>query len=742
MSMAMTGLIAFQGYWINHALTVKKERFDQDVNEVLQTVVRKLEKQEALELASKKVYFQEALLGVQADSAAAPRSRHTAPVKESVKVSVPKKKKTTPAPQGQEAQYDTLITTLKFPVPAEAPSGTRYHAMSIQEYGRHLSEGEILGMPITGLPADSTLQVKRLYLRGTDTLGTSTDSQNPSIILHRLAQSNFQRLAQSDSVPAHIREAIKNTPYTEIIVQHSLTPNQADTSLYKLSPHVKTYSSLPKGKKYTTVLEGTKLTPAVKDSIVKRQKDFQAWSVTDDARIVVNAQNPALHQLIISTMHNERIKPESINAMHINKAKGEAVIHYLKRKEKAAAEQQTVSEITTPVPDSTLAMRAKLSQGFQKIEQQSEIVSSVFRELVTRERSLEERINPQWLDSLVAAEVRNQGIEIPYEYGVQSASGGTFKTVSSSTLPAGAEAGAYKAALFPNDLFGSDNFLLIHFPGQQKYVLQKLWLVLASSAVLILIIIGCFFYAIVTILRQKKLSDIKNDFINNMTHELKTPISTISLACEVLQDPDMQGSTMGRSRYLQIIRDENQRLGQQVEKVLQAALLDKGDLNLRLSKVNVHQVIERVLQNTGVQIEQRQGQVNVKLEALSPLVEADEVHLTNIIHNLLDNANKYSPESPCITIQTHSLPEGIRIQVSDKGMGMSRETVKKIFDKFYRVPTGNIHNVKGFGLGLSYVKSILELHNGSIQVSSQLYQGSTFEVFIPYQQPDPNLRTS
>jgi two-component system phosphate regulon sensor histidine kinase PhoR len=252
--------------------------------------------------------------------------------------------------------------------------------------------------------------------------------------------------------------------------------------------------------------------------------------------------------------------------------------------------------------------------------------------------------------------------------------------------------------------------------------------------VLILVILCCFYFAISTILKQKKLSDVKNDFINNMTHEFKTPISTISLACEVLQDEAVSKNPTQMNRYLHIIRDENKRLGQQVEKVLQAAMLDRGEVKLKLTEVDMHEVVDTVLQNIGVQIEKRSGRVDLILEADQPIIAADEVHITNIIHNLLDNANKYSVESPQISIHTRSLPDGISIRIADKGIGMTKEAINRIFDRFYRVPTGNVHNVKGFGLGLSYVKTILQGHNGSIRVESEPGKGSTFEVFLPYKQ--------
>jgi len=245
------------------------------------------------------------------------------------------------------------------------------------------------------------------------------------------------------------------------------------------------------------------------------------------------------------------------------------------------------------------------------------------------------------------------------------------------------------------------------------------------------VIIAIFGYALYTIMRQKKISEIKNDFINNMTHEFKTPISTVSLACEALQDEDVKKNDTFLKRYISIIDAENKRLGMQVEKVLQMATLEKKDFKLKLEKLNVHQVIDRALENINIQIEKREGVIKKQLLASQREVVADEVHLTNIIYNLLDNANKYSREKPEITIATNNKNDGIVVKIQDKGIGMSREVSNRIFEKFYREPTGNIHDVKGFGLGLTYVKTMLDALGGSINVKSDLAKGSTFEIYLP-----------
>ena len=275
----------------------------------------------------------------------------------------------------------------------------------------------------------------------------------------------------------------------------------------------------------------------------------------------------------------------------------------------------------------------------------------------------------------------------------------------------------FRVRLFPHDIFYHPDYLMVFFPEQNRYVFNNLWVMFASSGFFILIIIGAFFFTINTIIRQKKLSDIKNDFINNMTHELKTPISTISLACEALNDPDIHKSASMTANYTRMIQEENKRMTLLVENVLQSALLDKSDFDLQNNRVDMHVVIQKVIQNFEMHLTQHKVKLDLKLNAQNSFIDGDVVHLTNVIFNLLDNAIK-----------------NILISLTDNGIGITREEQKRIFEKLYRVPTGNIHNVKGFGLGLSYVNAIVSKHHGSIRVESDLGIGSTFTLVLPLAQ--------
>lgn len=372
----------------------------------------------------------------------------------------------------------------------------------------------------------------------------------------------------------------------------------------------------------------------------------------------------------------------------------------------------------------------------RRVAKKTEYVQLALKELFTGKRRLADRLALQDLDSLIRSSLVDNGIDLDFEYAV-------FDPLESAIIPQGAAAylldSELKASLFPNDVIGEVGYLYVSFPDQQEYILGQVWVTLLSSLFFILIVLFCFAYAVRTIYLQKELSEIKNDFINNMTHELKTPISTVALACEALRDPDIQNAETLKDRYLGIIDDENRRLGTQVEKVLQMAVIDRKDFELKLESINVHEVIENALDKIALQVSENGGELQKDLTAVKQNLQADRVHLTNIIFNLLDNANKYSGDNPYIKVKTEDQANGILISIIDHGVGISKEGLKRIFEKFYRVPTGNLHDVKGFGLGLSYVKSMVEAHGGEVSVVSELKKGSEFRVYLPYEQKNDSV---
>lgn len=378
-------------------------------------------------------------------------------------------------------------------------------------------------------------------------------------------------------------------------------------------------------------------------------------------------------------------------------------------------------------PDQRLLMEQQMNRRMDMLKQS-------WLDHLIGSNNLYERIDLLELDTLLRRELNNKGIELSYHYGIVDRSKDELKLLNADNKDNAnsVKDSPLRTNLFPMDLVEKDYELAIDFPNERNFLLKQALLPLSASGLLIFIVIGCFAYAIMIILRQKKISEIKNDFINNMTHEFKTPIATVSLATEALQDDDIKSNKNIIDRYVQVIRDENKRLGMQVEKVLQIASLDKKDFRLKFEQSDVHDVIEKALVNITILVEKRGGVISSQLLASNSVIEADKVHLTNIIYNLLDNANKYSPDAPEIHIRTESISTGVIIKISDKGIGMSKEATQKIFDKFYRVSTGNVHDVKGFGLGLSYVKNIVDMHQGSVSVKSELGQGSTFKVFLPF----------
>jgi len=387
-----------------------------------------------------------------------------------------------------------------------------------------------------------------------------------------------------------------------------------------------------------------------------------------------------------------------------------------------------------PRPDDQLLERdiriQELEEKLAKVSRRYELTFDIMNDLMGSRKPLASRFNPYQLDSLLKNELHGKGIDINYEYGIIQPDQERFLLLTNNSNKSDLHESELRASLFPNDLFGNESQLVIKFPDKQGFLIQKIWSSLASSGILVMVILFCFGYSIRTIVRQKKLSEMKNDFINNMTHELKTPISTVSLAVEALSDKDIEQSPL-REKYINVIGEENKRLGQQVEKVLQIAAIDKKDFNLKKEKLPMNEVVKNAAEHVSMLVEQRGGRLNLIEKANHDKIEGDEMHITNVIVNLLDNANKYSPDAPNITLRTESDECDFILSIHDRGIGMTKEQQKHIFEKFYRVPTGDLHNVKGFGLGLSYVQHMVAAHGGSIHVDSEPGKGSKFSIILP-----------
>jgi len=345
---------------------------------------------------------------------------------------------------------------------------------------------------------------------------------------------------------------------------------------------------------------------------------------------------------------------------------------------------------------------------------------------------LKKRIQPQTIDSLLEIELANHGINLAYSYKISNskedsiiyikAAAGNTDFIATNT---------YKTVLFTKDMVRDAGFLSVTFPEKNNLILKNMDVILFSSAGLLLILAGSFAYTIISILRQKKISEMKNDFINNMTHEFKTPVATIMIASESLKDPEINENKARVNKLANIIYDENIRLGNHIERVLNIAKIDKEDIKLTKSKIDMNEVIENVIDSMSLQLQKKDALISVNLNAEKATILGDELHLSNIIFNLVDNANKYSPNKPEINISTENYRNQLIIKVSDHGLGMNRDQQKKIFEQFYRIPTGNLHDVKGFGLGLSYVNTMIKKMNGSISVKSEKDKGAEFEIKFP-----------
>ncbi len=349
------------------------------------------------------------------------------------------------------------------------------------------------------------------------------------------------------------------------------------------------------------------------------------------------------------------------------------------------------------------------------------------------------------VEKYLNTELQDQDIDLDYDYGIYSNKDSVFVIANGSytvsvdneeQFSEGGEADALYESAYQVNLFSigdteTAGSLRIFFPKRGTFLFSAILPSLISSILFTGLILFCFIYTINIILTQKKVSQMKTDFINNMTHEFKTPIATISLAADSINNPMIMSRPEQIKRYAGIIKEENSRMLNQVEKVLQIAKLDKEDFELKVTDIDINELAKSAVEMTALKVNDRGGTIKALIQSTHPVVKGDENHVSNVIHNLLDNANKYSPDKPNITLETRDVNNGIEIIVSDEGIGMSKEDLKRIFEKFYRVSTGNIHDVKGFGLGLSYVKAIVDAHKGRVSVRSELGKGSVFTVFLP-----------
>ena len=393
---------------------------------------------------------------------------------------------------------------------------------------------------------------------------------------------------------------------------------------------------------------------------------------------------------------------------------------YISAKDISPIPDENITEPSAQITDAALSGRVT-----NKIIH----IESILEKILQTTPDIRERINPEKVNRQIRTALNNVGIHLDYEFSIRSGLLGTIWSTPGFTDRPGTS--KFIIQLFPNDPVPSQNQLVLYCLQEQQYKYGKLGGMAAMSIVFTLLLLILSTGTFIVIFRQKKMSEIRSDFINNMTHELKTPISTISLASQMISDKSIPDKNKNIIHLSKIISDESMRLKYQVEKVLQMAIFERMNTKLSFSDMDIHEIINRALDNYSLQIVNLNGKVKKDYQATNPVADVDEVHFVNAISNLIDNAIKYSSGKLELILATRNSKKGIVISVEDNGIGISKENIKRIFDKFYRVHSGNLHNVKGFGLGLSYVKKVVEEHNGTIKVESQINKGTKFTIVIP-----------
>jgi len=651
MTLVLSGIVAVQWYWIKTAYEVKDEQFQRSVNDVLFSVVNKLETRDAV------VFINDKITNFQTDSS-----------KESTL-------------QSSNLKTNNSKTDLSKNMPKEEKR---------KKIADHNIKPPSNSVFIT-IPKKSKIKT-------------------------------FDSLPKND----HLKKA-----KTTLFNKHSVFAFQ-DSMIHELEYFRNAYSRNPNNKEFiwSENLPFSKsqfeFNIEIFNDTAFEQLEQTIYSVTDS---VINNESTIILKSRINQNHQMTFSYSSNNqgfGNHFNYLKNDSI-----HKEFEMLDDFNFS-------DSNVQPRlANVQKEMEhiSIKQKSKKLKSVFKQIAfeyeTANKPILARLQLLSLDTLLREELNNKGIKLPYEFGV-------IMTSSDSTLPYHStqftnrfEGNAFKQLLFPNDIFAKGYSLKLYFPDQKTHIIQSLSWIMIISLLFSLILLFTFSFTILIILKQKKIAEIKTDFINNMTHEFKTPIATISLAVDSISNPKVLENKDKLLYFAQKIKEESKRLNKQVENILQMSLLEKPNFKLNLQLNDIHYLIKKAIDNISIQIEKNNGTISASLTAEDYICQVDEVHFTNVIYNLLDNANKYSGQTPTILVSTTNINSGIVISVEDKGIGMAKETMDKIFEKFYRAQSGNIHNVKGFGLGLSYVKAIVTAHKGRITVKSEKGNGTRFDIYLP-----------
>jgi two-component system phosphate regulon sensor histidine kinase PhoR len=404
----------------------------------------------------------------------------------------------------------------------------------------------------------------------------------------------------------------------------------------------------------------------------------------------------------------------------------------------------SLSRRSMPLGSLTMSKYNRLAETISNLQKQArealiyeqgvldEVIFAVM--YTASEQRFQDRLNPAVLDGCLRNALQANGITLPFHFIVYTSDGREVYRCEDYT-----EEGidpSYQQALFRSDPMGQMGTVVVHFPDQKQFIMGVASYVAPAMGFTIILLITSLI-TIYLVVRQKRISEMKNDFVHNMTHEFKTPISTISIAAQMLADKSVNKSEETYERLGNVIDGETRRLRYQVEKVLQMSLFDNNNIALKMQELDANEITENVVDTFSLKVTQSGGTLDMKLEAFNPFINADEMHFTNVIFNLLDNAFKYRREDEPLAIQVRTYNQGethFCISISDNGIGIGKDDLKRIFDKFYRVHTGDKHNVKGFGLGLAYVQKMVELHHGTIKATSEIGKGTKFTITIPLSQ--------
>ncbi|MDO3643934.1 sensor histidine kinase KdpD [Mucilaginibacter sp. L3T2-6] len=465
----------------------------------------------------------------------------------------------------------------------------------------------------------------------------------------------------------------------------------------------------------------------------KYDLQIQFEEFTDEYGVMHRRVTPALvrNPLVPAAARHQKLhKYDTVRYIYSDPQFGKQIIsiphinaQWAREQDRKLKERQ-LEEVRKMLEDDSL-------QNMPQNNSKTTVIANLAEEYGKYGEPLRLRLDPMWIDTLIRFELHNKGINLPYSYEVTMANKDSLIFSKASDITGEKpvfDDNTYQTPIFSKDVINDPGLIKIAFPQRNVLLVNKMTASLATTGGLLLVLVLCFGYTIFSILKQKKVSEMKTDFINNMTHEFKTPVSTIMIASEALKDNEIAGDRSRVARLANIIYEENERLGSHIERVLNIARIEKNDFKLDRKPIDVNEMIAVVVDSMELKLQKHHAVIHLQLDAENSTISADELHFSNVIYNLIDNAIKYSVNAPDITITTLNKNGQVVIKVADKGVGMSRDQQTKIFEQFYRIPTGNLHDVKGFGLGLSYVNTVVKRLNGIISVKSEKEKGSEFEL--------------